>query len=260
MAPLLIRQRRRLVAVLACGLLVGSAAAGGLGVIGSAPSFAAGAASGTVSGTVFHDFDSDGVLDTVAAPGVPVDRGIDGVIATAVDADEDVVGTATSGADGEYSIAVTGARTSQLRLVFSALPTGYESSFSVLPSTATGAHSASDVQLVNIGDVDADFGINAPGDYSIAGTNTPVVSAIHQAGTRDNGYARDQPSLVAFPWQDQYTAETAKYSFNMDENPNAPARRVMPSIAPRSRRATTPEPSGASPRSEARGMCSLQPC
>ena len=47
---------------------------------------------------------------------------------------------------------------------------------------------------------------------------TPVVSAIHQAGTRDNGYAANEPSLVAYPWQDDYTA--SPYNFNMSQNPN----------------------------------------
>ena len=124
-------------------LIAGAALAGT-----AVPSIAAGSAAGSVSGVVFHDFNSNGVLDAALAPGAPVDVGVGGVTVTAVDADEDVVGTAVSAADGAYSISVAGARTAQLRLVFSTIPAGFAPSFSVLPSAGTGTFSASDVQLV----------------------------------------------------------------------------------------------------------------
>ncbi|MBD8079962.1 DUF5979 domain-containing protein [Cellulosimicrobium arenosum] len=213
------RARPRVAALVALSLAAVGIAGGLPGTVAPAV-----AADGSVSGTVFHDFDSDGLLDTTVAPGVPVDRGIGGVLVTAVDRDETVVGTATSGADGTYDVTVTGADTDEIRLTFSDLPAGYHPSYSLLAADGSGTYSRSDVQLVTIGDTDADFGINAPGDFSSAGTDTPVVSAIHYAGTRDNPYAATWQSLVVYPWQDQYTDVSQAPAFNLEPDPASPDR------------------------------------
>ena len=75
---------------------------------------------GTVSGSVFQDFGTTGIYTTGdAGAGVPRNRPIAGVTATAYDADGDAVGTATSAADGTYTINATGARSQDLRIEFS---------------------------------------------------------------------------------------------------------------------------------------------
>jgi len=178
------------------------------------------AASGTVSGTVFQDYDSNGVLDTGGGRGTPVDRGLAGVLVTAVDRDQTVVGTARSGPDGTYTVNVTGADTDDVRLVFSDLPDGYEPSYSVLAAGA--GDSGSDVQLARLGDTDVDFGVNAPDDYSTAGIDTPTVTPIHYAAQRTNPYAADWPSLIVYPWQDDLTDASQAPGFNLPTGPDVP--------------------------------------
>src|SRR6478736_1298856 len=60
-----------------------------------------------------------GLLLVGPAAGVPRNRPIAGVTATAYDADGDQVGTATSAADGTYTIDAAGARSQDLRIEFS---------------------------------------------------------------------------------------------------------------------------------------------
>ncbi|PJI91123.1 SdrD B-like domain-containing protein [Luteimicrobium subarcticum] len=170
------------------------------------------AVDGSVSGTVFQDFDSNGVLDTAGGAGVPVDRGVAGVLVTAVDREGATVGTARSAADGTYSVAVTGADSADVRLQFSDLPDGYEPSYSVLGAGA--GESGSDVQLAQVGDTGLDFGINAPDDYSSAGVDTPVVTAIHYSGDRTEQQVANQPAIVAYPWQTGATSPGSAPAFN----------------------------------------------
>ncbi|MDQ2698697.1 MAG: hypothetical protein M3Y46_07870, partial [Actinomycetota bacterium] len=96
-------------------------------VVTAAPAQAAGSTSGTVSGIVFQDFTSAGWYTTGSAgAGVPRNRPIAGITATAYDAQGDAVGTAVSGADGTYSLDVTGAYSADLRVEFSGWPDQYK--------------------------------------------------------------------------------------------------------------------------------------
>src|SRR4051812_7778594 len=74
-------------------------------------------ASGTITGSVFHDFNANGIIDGAG------ERGVAGVTVTAYDPSNTVRGTATTAADGTYTLSATG--TGPYRIEFTALPTGY---------------------------------------------------------------------------------------------------------------------------------------
>ncbi|BDZ42034.1 hypothetical protein GCM10025865_13330 [Paraoerskovia sediminicola] len=181
----------------------------------------AAAVDGSVSGTVFHDFNSNGILDPDPGdPALPRDRGFAGVTVTAYDRDDSAVGTTTSGADGTYTVAVTGADTDALRIEFTDLPQGYFPSFSVLGASA--GESGSNVQLVDVGATDVDFGVNVPDEYSVAGADTPVATSLAYAGQRQYQVNPNNPeqgvSLAAWPWQTAATSPGAANDFNFVNN------------------------------------------
>ncbi|MGV8886291.1 MAG: DUF5979 domain-containing protein [Microbacteriaceae bacterium] len=158
------------------------------------------AASGTVSGIVFRDFNANGVRDTGAAArtGIANDIGLAGVTATAFDADGAAVGTSVSVASGAYSIPVVGARTSQVRIEFTNLPAGYQ------PSPVFGTSSprtGSSVQFASIGATAIDFAASLPEQYSQVAA--PIITAIQYSGAPEFSGAnssRGNPAVVAAPY------------------------------------------------------------
>jgi hypothetical protein len=142
----------------------------GLGANGSLPvATAAGAASGTVSGTVFQDFNANGVRETALRLGRAVDRGIAGVEVRAFDRTGALVGTATTSATGAYTLSVTGADTSDVRIEFSIPDTaelrGLVPSTSTVSTGASGSTRGTTIQFATIGDTGVDLGLNRPGEY-----------------------------------------------------------------------------------------------
>jgi hypothetical protein len=116
-------------------------------------------AAGNVTGTVFQDFDGDGVLDAT-------DFGLSGVTVTAYNASGTAVATATSSAVpatlGQYSLNLAAvANGTALRIEFTGAP-GY------IKSGAQAGTSGSSVQFLTttaaaIGNLN--FGVNNPGNY-----------------------------------------------------------------------------------------------
>ena len=149
--------------------LVATLAATSLALAGAAP---ATAADGTVTGTVFRDFNANGVLDTATARGIAIDTGFGGVTVTAYDSDGGPSWTTTSAADGSYSIPVTNATGNAVRIEFTGLPTGYQPG----AVASTGSANGTSVQFVNLGATGVDFAVNAPEDYSQG--NAPLATAI----------------------------------------------------------------------------------
>lgn len=80
---------------------------------------AAYAATGTLTGTVFNDYDADGVKDT----GEP---GVGGAIVYAYDTAGAQFGPATSNASGAYTLNLTGAAAGALRVELQTIPSGYQ--------------------------------------------------------------------------------------------------------------------------------------
>ena len=160
------------------------------------------AANGSVSGTVFRDFNANGVFDTATVEGFATDTGFGGVTVTAYDAAGANVGTTTSIADGSYSIAVTGATGEDVRVEFTNLPAGYKPS--AVHSSA--ADNGTAVQFAELGATDVDFAVNAPEDYSQG--NAPLATAIQWAGSplaSEGGTKGDEPAVAAIGYDDGLT-------------------------------------------------------
>jgi hypothetical protein len=144
----------------------------GLASVGTPSATATGSAAGTISGVVFNDFNANGFRDltsTIPNAGggtipVAVDSGVAGTQVAGYDNDGDLVGTATTTLDGTYSLTVSAATSTNIRLEFT-LPSGYESG-------PVGSHSATTEQFVTVGATNADLGIAKPEQYC---QNDPLV-------------------------------------------------------------------------------------
>lgn len=173
----------------------------GLVVLGSPQ--AASAATGTITGSAFRDFNANGLFDTTATPasGVAVDTGLTGVTVTAYDANNTAVGsTVVSAANGSYTLTATNAITSRLRVEFSTLPAGLNET----PVYSTGgARTGTSVQFVAIGATNVNFGAGVPADYSQ--NNPPVITAIQYAGIPTSTSAT-RPAVVGQAYNTSVTS------------------------------------------------------
>ncbi|GAA3896224.1 hypothetical protein GCM10022381_42100 [Leifsonia kafniensis] len=166
------------------------------------PASAAGAADGTVSGTVFQNFDSSG-WKASAKTGVVDSLPVAGVTATAYDAQGDIVGSGVSATDGRYTMTVDDAFSDALRVQFSGWSEPLEPAFAAQgtsPQTGAAANDTS-VQFVTLNAANAatgvDFGLIDPDQ--VAQANAPIATAVQSAG----GLAASKllPAVVAQPWQ-----------------------------------------------------------
>ena len=108
------------------------------------------AATGTVTGTVFNDKNSNGTNDGS-------DAGVSGVVVTAYDSTGAQVGTATSAGDGTYSLTVSSSATAYVRSEFTT-PNGYESSFQ-------GAGNGTSIQFVSLPATNVNYGVLVLGNF-----------------------------------------------------------------------------------------------
>jgi uncharacterized repeat protein (TIGR01451 family) len=168
----------------------------------SVPALAAASINGTVAGTVFVDYNANGVKDpgsNVAASASATDAGVENATVSVVDSTGAVVGTTTTDATGAFSLSVTAA-TAEVRVEvppparFVAGPHG------------TGA--ASTVQFVTLGSPAATavgVGLVHPGDYAPAATrvlNAESYGAINFPGGPLANRAA-QPTLVSSAYSDR---------------------------------------------------------
>ncbi|MBX3010759.1 MAG: hypothetical protein KF832_04595 [Caldilineaceae bacterium] len=177
-------------------------------------------AAAPISGKVFRDFNSDGLL---TANGVITDTGVSGVTVTAYDKNGKVVGSATSGADGTYTINPTGA--GPYRVVFSNLPADYE-------PTTHGTNNGTSVQFVNTAAQasNVNLGILAPCLYC---QNNPsiatVVMNVNDAPTMDPTIV-DFSNSVGIPFT-PYSTVDANYNWAYPTSiPANPALRTVAKI------------------------------
>lgn len=187
------RRAHRTLAGATVAILAGSVIAWG----SAAPAFAD---DGTVSGTVFRDFNANGVIDD-GSNGI-TDSPLGGVTVTAYDSASGSW-TATTAADGTYTLDVAGAVGSEVRVEFTGLPAGYESG----AVAAGGSANGTSVQFVNLADgAGTDFGVNAPEDYSQPGA--PLVTGIQWAGSPDaaaGGTKGSEPALAGVGYDDDFS-------------------------------------------------------
>lgn len=122
-------------------------------------------AAGTITGTVYQDYNANGARDvgatmTNAGGGtyrIADDVGLAGVLVTAYDSLGNVAGTATSAANGAYSLAVAG--TGPYRLEFTSLPAGFQPG-PFGPNNGTTVRFVPDGNSTNI-----DLGLVLPSEY-----------------------------------------------------------------------------------------------
>jgi uncharacterized repeat protein (TIGR01451 family) len=121
-------------------------------------------AAGALSGTVFQDYNGNGMFD--AGVQGAVDRGIGGVTVSVFDASGASAGQTQSTGTGSWSLSATGS--GPYRVEFTTLPPGF--SFSARSVDSTGgnasAEAGSAVQFVADGDTaNINLAINIPSDY-----------------------------------------------------------------------------------------------
>ncbi len=150
---------------------------------------------GNIAGTVFQDYNGNGVLDTGA--GAAIDRGIAGVQVTVVNVLGQSATIATDG-NGAYTIATPGS--GPYRVEFTNLPAGFKPSARSAGSFggATATTAGSSVQFVNEGGVgNVNLAINNPADYC---QNNPTVATCNMwQGNQISGANKNEPVLRAFP-------------------------------------------------------------
>lgn len=143
-------------------------------------------ANGTISGTVYIDYNMNGARNTSgAAPNYAVDTGVAGVTVTAYDSTGAVSGSTVTMAGGTYSLTASG--TGPYRVEFTNLPPGY------FPS-AVGANNSSAVIFVPDGNSSGnDLGLINQRDYC---ENDPtLVTNLYVDGDSVNGTV-----LTDFPY------------------------------------------------------------
>ncbi len=163
------------------------------------------AATGSITGTVFQDYNGNGVRDTSAQLpnngigniGTAIDNGVGGVTVTAYTPAGAVAGSAVTAGSGDYSINTVGS-TGPYRVEFTGIPAEYF-------STKFGANSGTSVQVVpDGGSTGVNLGLVHPADFSQSNPNLAVPRYVKGAATTAAA------AIVGFP----YTAGSASVDPN----------------------------------------------
>jgi len=166
-----------------------------------------GAAATQITGTVFQDFNSNGVMDTTGtAPNLSIDVGVGGVTVSAyVTAltPGAPVATATSAADGTYTLTGLTSGT-QYRVEFTALPVGFFPAYHGSSGDPTTPSSDTSVQFVEAGTSNVSFGIGHPADY--CQNNPNLCSNMYVNG--DTNTTTPTDALLRFPYTASGTSPT----------------------------------------------------
>jgi hypothetical protein len=139
-----------------------------------------------IGGTVFRDFNGNGMKDNSATFNEPVAAGITVKVYNTAGTQ---VGSTTSDAAGAYSF--TGL-TLPLRVEFSGFGA---SDFTAVASASNG----SSVQFHTTSSTTADFAIQYPRDYCNS-TNPNLMTSCYVSGDQVNGVSKDDPVLISFPY------------------------------------------------------------
>jgi hypothetical protein len=156
-------------------------------------------AAGPITGTVYQDYNDNGVRDTgttisndgLGTIATAFDSGVAGVVITVYDRNGAVQGATASLADGTYSLNATG--TGPYRLEFTNLPAGF------FPA-AHGANNGTTLRF-NIPDGGAgnvDLGINRPTDY--CQSNPLLVTSCYVFGDQIAGANSISTTVKSFPY------------------------------------------------------------
>ncbi|WP_223623118.1 SdrD B-like domain-containing protein [Microbacterium sp. EST19A] len=180
------RGRRILVAILAVAATISTT------VVVAQPALAA---DGSVVGTVYQDFNDSGTRDAASGE-FGGDTGVAGVRVTATDSTGAVRGTTTTAANGAYTLAVTGAATSDVRVEFSPLPAGFR-------SARIGAENGSTVQFVALGASNVNLGVTQEGmvrtSTGVPRVAVPTQRSVLATTANQKGSAGPTPDLPNQP-------------------------------------------------------------
>ena len=151
------------------------------------------AAAGSVTGRVFQDFNSNGTYDSSVSFGAATDVGVGGITVKAYDSSGSKVGETLSGADGTYSLSVTGSASADLRVEFEIPGSGPLSS---MVSSFAGPDNGTSIQFVAVGASGVDFGVNVPGEYCQNNPSLGVARLCHVGDTANlDADVRASPTL-----------------------------------------------------------------
>jgi len=176
------------------------------------------ASSGSVAGTVFYDRNNDAYYDGPSnSYQVVADNGVAGIIVRAFDSNGDLVGTATSGANGNYTLAVSGAATQDVRIEFEIPSTnadlaGFSQSLSNFYANYAG-QSYGAVRFVKIGATRVDFGVHKPSEF--CPNNPGLLTCLQPMG---DAAGTSAPGVVAFKISSLWATNKA---FDYGYNPNS---------------------------------------
>jgi uncharacterized repeat protein (TIGR01451 family) len=137
------------------------------------------AAHAAITGTVFHDYNANGLRDA-GGPAAAADIGLAGVSVRAWGAAGACGTTATSGANGAYSLDTTGCGAGTLRIEFTGYPAGLTPSFHARASSGatTAAQAGTTVQFATDGTTNLEVALTAPLLYC---QNDPLIAIAAQA-------------------------------------------------------------------------------
>lgn len=152
----------------------------------------------TISGLVFHDYDSDGIRDTATTFGHAVDNGVGGIIVRAFDSTGVEVANTNSASDGTYTLNITESASTEIRVEFTIpsddpILSAYTSSFASSKNGVPSSVSVSSVQFVNLGDENINYSVHVPGEYC---QNSPNIGFSRQCF--------NEPTDHASVWVSQY--------------------------------------------------------
>ncbi len=188
----------RIIATLLCGLQFAFAL-----LVAQPPAIAL--ADSTINGTVFQDYNANGIQDTntqvnndgQGTVALAVDHGVAGISVTAYDSNGADVGNAITDANGDYQLNASG--TGPYRLEFSNLPAGFQPG-------PVGINNATTVRFINGGAANVDLGIIIPDEY--CQNNPQLVTNCYRFGDGSTSPVGDIASIIDFP----YSAGSSTFS------------------------------------------------
>jgi hypothetical protein len=139
-------------------------------------------ASGQTGGTVFNDYNADGIQQAGETVGLL------GVTVSAYDCNGNIVGTTTTDVDGNYLFTSIPNGAYPIRVEFSGLPAVYSQ------GTPNGSDGRTTVQFVSAADCDIDLGVLNPQDYCQA--NPKIVLPCYVVGDPQHPDSATDGALV----------------------------------------------------------------
>jgi SdrD B-like domain len=172
-------------------------------IIGNIPTLYV-SATGTLSGTVFQDYNGNGVLDTAGSVALPaIDVGVQDVTVTvyAASGASKTVNTLASGAWSINTATAPALPAGPYRVEFTNLPANFQPSARSTDSVLGGAttDAGSTVQFVNDGTTsNINLAINLPEDF--CQNNPEIASCNYSAGNQTVAPSSTNTALLTFPY------------------------------------------------------------